>query len=159
MAAVNRAHSAVGHGCVYRLGHGGMKPYRTVPWDDEMFCDCSGFACWCLGLSRFQDPVWLDTSRIWSLAGAGNDIFTAADWKSAQAGDLLVYPDRTDTSGERQHGHVGLVVNSHQRGPLLVIHCSSGNWTRHSDAIQETAPDAWIARPDTRVARYVGFAT
>ena len=148
---VNRARSAIGHGCLYRLGQGGMKPHRTVPWDEEHECDCSGFAMWALGVSRFQDPLWYDSTRIFNEARAGSAWFTEVPWDKAQPGDLLVYPDRTGTDGVRRHGHVSVVTEA-SSGPILIADCSATNFSRYSDAIREGPLDAFVSRGV--VARY-----
>lgn len=141
--AVLRARSAIGHGAIYVLGAGGKNPHAAEPWDiPGMGCDCSGLAAWALGLSRF---IWLDTSRIYAIA-RGERAFTEVKWTEARPGDLLVYPDRLGTDQKRHQGHVGLVSEASGTGPIMVVHCSSGNFQRHSDAIQETGPEAWTAR-------------
>lgn len=144
---VNRALSAVGHGTKYGLGQGGMRPYRTVPWDDEQEVDCSGFAMWAWGLSRFQTPTWYDTTVIVSDARSVLDegLFSTAEWFEARPGDGLAWPDRYDTAEKRHQGHVGIVVESDARGPLKVCHASAGNWKAHSDAIQVTGPEIFKA--------------
>ena len=157
--AADRARSACGHGTIYKLGQGGMKPHRSVPWDDEQECDCSGFAMWALGMSRFdaESGLWYDSSKIYAEAKAGSFLFTSYDWKSALPGDLLVYPDRTGTDGVRRHGHVGMVVAVEPgAGPFLMVDCSSGNFQRHSDAIREGPPDLFVTRGI--VASYTRFA-
>ena len=152
---IARARSAIGHRCRYELGHGGMRPQRTVPWDAEGACDCSGFAMWCLGLSRFMDPYWYGTVMIYSDANTGSGIFTRAEWKDALPGDLLVYPDRVGTDGQSHHGHVAVVVEV-GGGPLAIVDCGAGNYRRHNDAIWEGPPDHFVTRGI--VARYVGLA-
>ena len=133
---VDRARSAVGHGCDYHLGAGGMRPNEPHPWDKRegrIACDCSGFAMWAWGLSRFQKPVWFDTSRIVAEARYGKGLFEAlATWADLKPGDGLVWGDR-----HGKQGHVGVVVSV---DPVRVIHCSRGNWLKSEpkDAIQET---------------------
>lgn len=141
---VARARSAIGHGCKYKLGQGGMKPYRTVPWDDEQECDCSGFFMWGFNLSRFQpERVWYDTTKIVADARAGPPpgLFISVEWLEAQPGDGLAWPDRVSHDAEQQpkhhEGHCGIVTEV-GAGPLKVVHCSLGNWKKFSDAIQET---------------------
>jgi hypothetical protein len=63
-------------------------------------------------------------------------------------GDLLVYPD----SGGRQ-GHIGIVTVQDGQGPVLVIHCSSGNFTHTGDAIRETPPLVFSANARTRLVK------
>lgn len=153
MAVVDRARSAVGHGAIYKLGQGGMKPYRAVPWDDEHEIDCSGFAMWAWGISRFQDPLWYGTTRMVSEAKGHHDgLFIGCAWELALPGDGIAWPARM--SDERTiHGHCGIVSEIGPDGPTRVIHASNSNWKTEGDAIQETGPEvfrasrAYIVRP------------
>jgi cell wall-associated NlpC family hydrolase len=145
---VIRARSACGQGCAYALGKGGANPARSVPWGEEKSCDCSGLVCWALGRHRM---IWLDTSGIVSLAI--RPPFVAVPLADAQTGDLLVYPDRTDSSGQHRQGHVGIVSEAGITSAEKAVHCSLGNWRRESDAILETGVDLWITNPGTIVAR------
>lgn len=136
---VGRSHSAVGHGCKYLLGQGGMKPYRAVPWDEDQECDCSGFVMWALGLSRFQPPLWYDTTRMVADARASSaQLFESADWHEALPGDAVAWPDRVGENDKHFEGHCGIVTEINGEGPLRVVHCSAGNWSKESDAIRET---------------------
>lgn len=139
--AVARARSAIGHGCKYGLGKGGMEPSRQWPWNDAMECDCSGFAMWALGASRV---LWFDTSRIVSEATNTRPMWEAYPWELAKPGDLIVYGDRRGTDGKVRQGHVGVVSEVNAEGPTLVVHCSGGNWREHSDAIRETVPTVFV---------------
>ena len=61
-----RARGVVSKGCHYGLGHGGMFPERTYPWDDEHFLDCSGFVSWALGRSRKNSsPRYMNFNGGW----------------------------------------------------------------------------------------------
>src|SRR5690606_34294777 len=51
---VLRARSVVNGSLLYKLGSGGMFPNDEIPSRDR-FCDCSGFVCWVLHLSRKTD--------------------------------------------------------------------------------------------------------
>lgn len=51
-ALLTRARSAAGLGIRYKLGGGGMAPTAERPSDLAGQCDCSGFFCWALGISR-----------------------------------------------------------------------------------------------------------
>ena len=155
--AVERARSAIGQGCVYALGRGGMHPEATFPWNAQKECDCSGFAMWALGLSRHQEPsvnatsgLWYDTSRIVHDATHEHALFNAFPWELAAIGDLIVYGDR-----DGHQGHVGVVCTVNEEGPATVTHCSHGNWTHLGDAIRETAPGPWRLRQDTILARRI----
>lgn len=136
LEVVDRARSAIGKGCIYRLGKGGYTPTNLVPWSKQFECDCSGFVSWCLGVSRKTDNPWyvrfnggwLETSAIVRDATSPFGVFTEVARYDALPGDLLVWGD----AGGAQ-GHVGIVS-----GPTTIIHCSKGNWTRTQDAIRET---------------------
>lgn len=163
--AVARARLAIGHRCLYFLGHGGFDPLRSFPWHNDPAidgCDCSGFVAWCLGLSRriVAGPLaarykpyfgeWLETSAIVRDAKSPFGLFTAVPWEEARSGDLLVYGD-----ADGHQGHVGIVASADHHGPLTVVHCSSGNFKGTGDAVQETGPHIWQARGT--VARYADF--
>jgi len=113
-----------------------MRPNDPVPWDvanGRKRCDCSGFAMWAWGLSRFQKPAWYDTSRISADARFDGKLFEAlASWDDLKPGDGLVWGDR-----HGKQGHVGIVVAV---DPVRVVHCSRGNWLAYEphDAIRET---------------------
>lgn len=138
-----RARKAIGHGCIYGLGKGGMKPNAGFPWDDEKHCDCSGFVAWCLGVSRKTDsPLyvpylghWLETTAVVRDAVSPFGMFEKVEWALAEIGDVLVYGDH----GGGQ-GHIGIVSQVEEMaGPTDVIHCSKGESVRHGDAIAETS--------------------
>lgn len=151
-----RARSAIGHGTLYKLGKGGFNPASPHPWNALGECDCSGYAAWCLGVSRHtehpfyahQNGGWLETSAIVADAHSSFGMFEAIRWEQAQPGDLLVYGD----SGGHQ-GHVGVVSEVNDSGPTAACHCSSGNARVRHDAIQETGVAVWslnggiVARP------------
>lgn len=152
---VARARSAISKGCIYGLGKGGFHPEDPHPWNAVKECDCSGFASWCLGVSRMIGPKhpwkgkvhfeWIETTNCFEDAAQGPDeAFTAVPWNAAQPGDLLVYGDRpaTATSKKRQ-GHVGVVASIGHGGPQTVVHCASSN---KPDAIQETECHLFAAR-------------
>lgn len=147
---VKRALGAIGQGCIYKLGAGGMKPSSPVPWNAKMGCDCSGFAMWALGLSRFQPPRWFDTTAIVSDALNELGLFTQVVITEAQPGDLFVWGD----SGGSQ-GHVGVITQCMpglKSTPTFVVHCSSGNFRRTGDAIRQTPADLFFHH-DAIVAR------
>ena len=131
---VARARSAIGGKCIYALGKGDAKPLAPVPWGDDRECDCSGFACWCLGISRLYAGRWLGTDEITAEAQLPGHIFEAIPREQAEPGDLIVFPRRS----AGHHGHIGVVATTDHSGPLTAVHCSLGNWTHAADAIQET---------------------
>jgi cell wall-associated NlpC family hydrolase len=145
---IARALSAIGHGCIYALGKGGMNPDSTYPWNKQKQCDCSGFVAWALGVSRHTDHPWykdqnggwLETSAIARDAlTRGLGMFDLVTWREAKPGHLIVYGD---TQGHQ--GHVGIVTACSGEGPMTAVHCSRGNQTRSHDAIQETGVTVWI---------------
>ena len=129
-----RARGAIGKKCIYTLGKGGMDPTAEAPWDLALECDCSGFACWCLGISRLQAGKWLGTDAIDFDAEMPGGLFDQVPREEAQPGDVIVFPHRV----RGHHGHIGIVGSIGFTGPETAIHCSLGNWTRTNDAIQET---------------------
>jgi hypothetical protein len=145
-----RAQQAIGQGCVYRLGKGGYDPKQPYPWSTPAkLCDCSGFAAWCLGASRKTDSPWyktynggwLETTAIVRDCGTNFGLFDPVAWLKARPSDFVVYGDK-----DGHQGHVGVIATVNSLGPLTVIHCSSGNFKRAADAIQETAATPWVAR-------------
>jgi hypothetical protein len=148
-ALLARARSALGQGCAYALGKGGMNPESATPWGEKIESDCSGFALWGAGMPRL---VWLDTSRIVQIARDAPRLFVKIPWIEARPGDFVVYPDRQGTDGNHHEGHIGVVSEVHG-GPTRVIHCSAGNWKRAGDAIQETGPEAWTMNAGSIVVR------
>lgn len=151
-----RARAAIDKHVVYRLGAGGLHPEHALPCDKENRCDCSGFALWALGVSRFVQPShpwiahfpplggqfqWIDTSRIVQSARGGLPLAVV---DNPSPGDLIVYGDK-----DGHEGHVGIVGQLGDIGgaPISVIHCSAGNMRRFGDAIKETAVENfWKAR-------------
>jgi cell wall-associated NlpC family hydrolase len=154
-----RARSASGKGVVYKLGAGGMKPGNLMPSDAQNRCDCSGFVCWALQVSRETDhPLfvnfnggWINTNAIVHDASQSTGLFRPAPL--IIPGVILVYPG----GGTRKVGHCGIVTKLHSNGALaLVIHCSSGNSNR-GDAIQETPPDVFQI-PETIAVWFEGMS-
>lgn len=139
-----RAHSQVGAHVTYSLGAGGMHPAAATPTDATHRCDCSGFASWCLGLSRkTSNPVfveinggWIETTAIVHDALVSHALFTAT--RDPQPGDLIVYGDAAG-----HQGHVGIVTAVENGHATRVVHCSHGNPAGH--AVQETAPTVFFA--------------
>ena len=154
--AIARARSAIGHGCAYELGHGGMNPSDPLPFaTPEAGCDCSGFVAWAQGRPREEGGVWYGTDQIVGDATGAGLLFAEVGWKDAQPGDLLVFPHLAPG----RHGHVGLVTVVDQQGPVRAIHCSHGNWTQLGDAIAESNVAVWNFVQQTIVARYKGYGS
>ena len=148
---VARARSAIAKGCFYKLGAGGMRPHDPHPWDSANKCDCSGFAAWCLGVSRQTDNPWykeqnggwFETSAIVRDCETPYGVFALVTRQHALPGDLLVYGDYKGSDGATRQGHVGICSEANAKGPVKVIHCSSGNYRKTGDAIRETDVGWW----------------
>lgn len=139
-----RARSAIGQGCVYALGKGGMHPASPTPWPSglpNLGCDCSGFVAWCLGVSRmlskdhphYEFGGWFETTAVFRDARSPFGFVNEVLWTLAKPGDILVWGDANG-----HQGHIGIVSQVGTDGPTHAIHCSSGNWKRAGDAVQET---------------------
>ena len=139
---VARARSAIGLHISYKIGTGGMNPAYLSPASKEHSCDCSGFYAWAHKVSRkIEHPrytpyfgEWLYTDAIYRDAKDPHFGFFIEIPKPA-LGCAIVFPKREGM----KYGHVGIVS---QLNPLLVIHCSHGNWA-DGDAILETGPDVF----------------
>ena len=140
---LSRAASAAGHNIVYKLGAGGMFPQAPLPSNIGNECDCSGYVCWCLGISRKTDhPLyvqfnggWINTDGIVNDAQKSTGFFERIE--TPRPGCLIVYP----ASLKPKVGHVGIVTKIDAKGTVAarVIHCSAGN-SKTGDAVRETDP-------------------
>ena len=115
-------------------------------------CDCSGFVAWTIGIPRELPPgsgKWLQTTTYWQGgSNVGSGLFDHINENLVEPGDLLVYPD----NGNKQ-GHMGIVSRVKDNRVSKVIHCSSGNFKRHGDAILETDPGVFTRNSKTRLMR------
>jgi len=158
-ALLRRARSAIGRKIKYRLGAGGIDPNSPTPANANNACDCSGFVCWCLGISRKTDhPLyvrlnggWINTDAIVSDAHHPTGLFFKLD--KPRIGCLYVFPSKPPG---RPYGHVGIVSGVSKGKVTKVIHCSAGNWRRYGDAIWETPPTVFQV-PDAIFVWYVGL--
>lgn len=122
-------------------------------------CDCSGFVCWALGISRHPDDhTWINTDTIWDDARGRNVQFR----KLAQAavGCLVVYPKPPLPSHEK-YGHVALVtaVDAHGKA-TQIVHCSADNFRNAPhDAIKLTTPDPFETHHQSIYAWFLGMNT
>lgn len=129
----------------YYLSWGGRDPRAAHPgqpcFGERVWAsDCSGFASWCLGISRHLDafPHWggsISTDSIWEAAEANDGWFQFVD--APQVGDLIVYP------GHRPGhpiGHVGVVTSA---DPVLITDCHGQH---HGDetAVDTRGPKLWL---------------
>lgn len=142
-----RARSAIGRQTVYQLGAGGRDPNTAHPGDlvaGHLECDCTGMGAWAFGVRRFVEswnPLyeggdWFESRTLERDARSPWGFIAEVPWLQARPGDVLVWGDRPGSQG-----HFGIVATVDVRGPLSVIHCSSGNFRGTGDAIQETPPD------------------
>ncbi|MBE9585850.1 LysM peptidoglycan-binding domain-containing protein [Mucilaginibacter sp. JRF] len=152
-ALLSRARSAINKGIRYKLGSGGMKPAATLP-DGGGLCDCSGFVCWVLGLSRQTNiPFykkyggWIFTDSMVDDVNSSAGIFERIT--TPEPGCIVVY------GAGKLIGHVGIVSEVSNGVMKKVIHCSSGNDRKFSDAIQETPPTVFT-RPDSLWGKFTG---
>lgn len=150
---VLRARSVVNCSILYKLGSGGMFPKDKKPSRDN-FCDCSGFICWVLHLSRKTDiPFykyfggWIYTDSMEADVHRDSGIFEKL--KFPEPGCIVVYG-----SGAKI-GHVGLVSEVSGNVMKKVIHCSLGNSNKYHSAIQETAPTVFN-RADAVWGKFIG---
>lgn len=120
-----------------------MFPSQALPGNLNNECDCSGFVCWALGISRKTDhPLylkfnggWINTDAMVHDARKSSGFFSGLD--KPKAGCLIVFGK---PPGAGKVGHVGIVTKVDAAGKVkAVIHCSAGN-AKKGDAIQETAP-------------------
>ena len=135
---IARARSAVSKGIRYKLGSGGTNPTSALPTSDH-FCDCSGFVCWALGLSRkttlpFYQKYggWIFTDSMVADVNSQAGIFEKV--ATPEVGCIVVY------GAGAQIGHVGILSEVENGQMKKVIHCSRGNDNKFKDSIQETVP-------------------
>ncbi len=151
---IQRARSAINRGIRYDLGGGGINPALQLPTNDNK-CDCSGFVCWVLGLSRktnipFYQKFggWIYTDSMTADINSPAGIFEKIN--VPEEGCIVVYP----SPQKGKVGHTGIVSQVVNGKMTKVIHCSSGNDGKYGDAIQETSP-AVFNRPDIVWGRFV----
>ena len=138
---ITRAKSSTNKGIRYKLGSGGMNPSLPLPTSNKL-CDCSGFVCWVLGLSRettipFYKKLggWIYTDSMVSDINSPSGIFERIT--TPEVGCIVVY------GAGAQIGHVGIVSEVVNGKMSKVIHCSSGNDKKYNDSIQETSPSVF----------------
>jgi hypothetical protein len=145
---LERTRTGLNKKTAYILGQGGFKPLDPL----TPKCDCSGFVAWAIGIPRELPPGsdhWLQTDTYWAGgADVGSGLFDRVSESEARAGDIYVFPD----SGGHQ-GHMGIITEVSGGRPSKVIHCSSGNFRRTGDAIQETGTSVFATHPRIRIVR------
>jgi hypothetical protein len=155
---LRRARSAAGQRIKYKLGSGGLLYTTPLPANISHECDCSGFVCWCLGISRKTDhPLyvrfnggWINTDAMVHDGGQPTGFF--ARLAAPRVGCIVVYPSKPPAI---KVGHVGIVTAVAGGKVTKVIHCSKGNFTATADAIRETPPTVFN-KPQTIYAWYAG---
>lgn len=118
-------------------------------------CDCSGFVCWALGISRHPSPQhWLNTDSIWDDATGSGTQFRKIEGPAL--GCLVVYPQAG--SGEK-YGHIALVTEMTADGRAArIVHCSATNFaSAPHDAIKITTPAAFARQPKSVYAWFEGM--
>lgn len=118
-------------------------------------CDCSGFVCWALGISRHPTPQrWINTDSIWDDATGSGVQFRKIE--RAALGCLVVYPQAG--SGEK-YGHIALVTEVAPDGRAArIVHCSATNFgSAPPDAIKITTPQAFERQPKSVYAWFEGM--
>jgi cell wall-associated NlpC family hydrolase len=155
---LTRARSVAGKGIGYRLGAGGINALAKSPANTTNECDCSGYVCWALGLSRVsKHPLYLQFNGGWiNTDGMCHDGERMAGFfellAAPKPGALIIYP-----GSKKGVGHVGIVTAAEGGAAKKVIHCSAGNFRKNHDAICETGPDVF-RRPDVRFLWFCGLS-
>lgn len=130
---LQRARSAKDKGVRYGLGKGGYYPLDPLPCRKAvklvklvptlaLWCDCSGFVAWVLGISRKPSARWkwwLSTDSIWTDARGPQVLFERL--AEPVAGCIAVYPDWRDSAGFKHEGHVAVVADVELQ---TVVDCS-----------------------------------
>lgn len=117
-------------------------------------CDCSGFVCWALGISRRPNPqTWINTDTIW--ADANGHALQFRKLERATVGCIVVYPKVVD----HKYGHIALVTEVDANGQATrIVHCSASNFSSPPpDAIKIAAPTAFEAQPTSVYAWFQGM--
>ncbi len=150
---IKKARSAINNAISYNFGSGGMFATDELPTRDRL-CDCSGFVCWALGLSRkttipFYSKFggWIFTDSMEDDINSTTGIFERLS--SPEIGCIVVF------GAGNKIGHVGIVSEVNNGNMRKVIHCSIGNQRKYGYAIEETSP-AVFNRADAVWGRFVG---
>lgn len=152
-----RAKSVTNKRIKYRLGAGGMNPASASPANINGECDCSGYVCWALGVSRqTSHPLyvafnggWINTDAMCMDGARSTGLFELLD--VPRVGALIVYP-----GSKKGVGHVGIITQVFDNSAIKAVHCSAGNYRKFKDAIVETGVEVF-QRPDVRVLWYCGI--
>lgn len=164
---IARARGQLGRKTRYKLGAGGYGIDKATPGGggghapDE--CDCSGFVCWALNISRMTrneyyrlklGTDWISTSSMYADCGDSAGLFEMV--QTPRVGCIVVYPD--GALGKGRQGHVGIVSAVNGGAVASVIHCSGGNFKSGGDAIAENLDQTWVRMlPKSRFGWFVGL--
>lgn len=120
----------------------------------RVWCDCSGFVAWCIGIARkLADGSWFYTDRIVSDAGRDLgllDLGYRVPVDQARPGDIVAYGSiDTDGDGDRDRiGHTGIVswvpAKIRTLADVKVIHCASSA-NPAGGAIRESSGKPWAS--------------
>ncbi len=154
--AIARARSQLCLGTVYRMAGGKINPTSTDCRDELRSADCSAFLTWVYRIKKYQGDEfwwlnelnggWYNTDGIWIDARghdwSGPEIMTGNFYEihSPRPACAVVFPASwvSKIPGPRV-GHCGVVTEVYDDGAYKTVHCSSGNYKRTGDAIQETS--------------------
>lgn len=151
-ARIARARTSLNDGVAYKLGKGGFFPNSPTPatiYNNELYCDCSGFVAWVLEISRkpkASRPYWIETTAIYKDATGKQTAFVRLD--KPEPGCIVVYPDRK-VMGVGKQGHTGVVTQVWPDGKIQGIDCSSGMYKKTGDAIHERDLSFFLANKQT----------
>jgi hypothetical protein len=141
-------------------------------------CDCSAFVCWCLRMKKHQPDLgwlrrlnggWFATDGIWwdAVKQRGDGLFRLIRGGEVPViGAVVVFPSSRIAKlgapnvwrpGDPEIGHVGVISQVEGGAAVRVIHCSSGNYKRVGDAIQETDLKAFARVGTTAMAVLIGM--
>lgn len=165
---IDRARSQLGKNTRYKLGAGGYGIDKAAPGGggghDLHQCDCSGFVCWALNISRMTNNEyyqlhlktdWISTVSLYADCGDTAGLMRRSD--VPVPGCIIVYPDGALGAGKQ--GHVGIVSTVVDGQIQSIIHCSNGNFKYTGDAIGENLDAAWVKMiPKSRLGWFVGLS-
>lgn len=164
VSAVARAVACEGRGR-YALGTGGRHPESADPFGTRrdyratgaVWCDCSGFTSFALGLDRYQPGKiagdWLGCNQMAADAVGPQRMFRTVAPADVRPGDLLVYPGRSVGGRRVAIGHVSVVVARpafvRSLADVAVTHCHGGR----GPAVSRATGALWERRGGIAVRR------
>lgn len=155
--SVLRAYKAIGHDVIYKYGAQLNSNNSELPINNYKECDCSGFISWVFKIKR------ITTEYVYNAAINNSNSFVKINYPIV--GCIVVYK----ANSERKFGHMGIVTEVSNGQITKVIHCSSSNYKRTGDAIQETGPEVfnipssifvqYIPNKDNNIEKYDDIIT